>query len=172
MNKATIHHFQDKSLHGFPLIWVWEFYSKHENIFIFIYFISILFLVFSILFITTNVALLTNRRVWWLTWLPHSPTSFDEAQSSSSGSAGCWYYWCCCVYMWETSYCSDDAIPHVCCVRSRLCYVFTHLLLLQAEGVGTVWKLRDTPYNRVLKVKPRWWRRTHLRTITTLHTWG
>ena len=74
MDRATIHHLYDKSLHGFPHM-CWEFYSKHETFFLcFIY----LFCFFEWLRIFSRTQ---DEKIGRMTYLDTlAPPSLNEAQ--------------------------------------------------------------------------------------------
>ena len=71
MDRATIHHLHDKSLHRF-LHMCWKFYLKHENIFcvLFIYFVFVFFFIEFFERLKLYIFLRTqDERIGWMTYL-------------------------------------------------------------------------------------------------------
>ena len=171
MNRATIHHFQGKSLHGFPLIWDY----------------SLLLLLLLILYIRNYHGMAAWKTVgmWWLTWRYDPP----KLRRSSVLLIGVlillvlffvlivivllfglqvllglivWLGWL--MVHPHVDEQVGDVVMHGRCQPPALlsqlgvvCYGLLHLLLLCAKGGHVGREIRDAPQNRILIVKVCWW---------------
>ena len=84
MDRATIHHLHDKSLHGFPHICVGSFIQSMNHFFVFYLFILFLFLFYFILFFLNFWKTQTfffrtqDERIGWMTYLDTlAPPKFE-----------------------------------------------------------------------------------------------
>ena len=85
MDRATILHLHDKSLHGFPYIWVESFIQSMKHVFFAFnlfgfcfcfYFILLFFWIFErlkLFFLRTQ----DERTGWWLTWIHWHPPKLE-----------------------------------------------------------------------------------------------
>jgi len=69
MNRATIHHVENKSLHGFPLI----YFIQNMEIFLGFLLRDYVFITTIIFFVFFGMATEWKERVQWLTWRCDSP---------------------------------------------------------------------------------------------------